>query len=59
MLDLIGRNKELFETDIKKFNSDLENIISKSKFLVLGCAGTIGQATTKEIFKRNQVNSRL
>ena len=53
MLDLIGRNKELFETDINKFNSDLENIISKSKFLVLGGAGTIGQATTKEIFKRN------
>tara|TARA_B100001059_G_scaffold227177_1_gene256624 strand:- start:1514 stop:2695 length:1182 start_codon:yes stop_codon:yes gene_type:complete len=53
MLELIGRNKELFETDIKKFNSDLENIISKSKFLVLGGAGTIGQATTKEIFKRN------
>ena len=53
MLDLIGRNKELFQTDINKFNSDLENIISKSKFLVLGGAGTIGQATTKEIFKRN------
>jgi FlaA1/EpsC-like NDP-sugar epimerase len=28
-------------------------MVSKSKFLVLGGAGSIGQAVTKEIFKRN------
>jgi len=27
--------------------------VKKSKFLILGAAGTIGQAVTKEIFKRN------
>lgn len=28
-------------------------IVSESKFLVLGGEGTIGQAVTKEIFKRS------
>ena len=30
-----------------------EDLIKNSRFLVLGAAGTIGQAVTKEIFKRN------
>tara|TARA_B110001452_G_C15217490_1_gene422158 strand:- start:513 stop:1697 length:1185 start_codon:yes stop_codon:yes gene_type:complete len=52
-LSLIGRDKYLFENDIKIHNKDLINIIKSSKFLVLGGAGSIGQAVTKEIFKRN------
>ncbi len=52
ILDLIGREDELFETDIVKFNEKLSTIIRKSSFLVLGGAGTIGQAVAKEIFKR-------
>jgi FlaA1/EpsC-like NDP-sugar epimerase len=31
----------------------LDSSVSESSFLVLGAAGTIGQAVTKEIFKRN------
>ena len=31
----------------------LEKSVSESAFLILGAAGTIGQAVTKEIFKRN------
>ena len=53
MLNLIGRTKKLFENDIITYNSELFNIVSNSKFLVLGGAGSIGQAVTKEIFKRN------
>jgi FlaA1/EpsC-like NDP-sugar epimerase len=53
ILQLIGRNKELFNSDILKYESELKNIISSSSFLVIGGAGSIGQAVTKEIFKRN------
>lgn len=53
MLNLIGREKELFTTDIQDKNQELHEIVSNSRFLVLGGAGSIGQAVTKEIFKRN------
>ena len=51
-LDLIGRNSRLFDTDIFNNEQDLKRIVSKSSFLVIGGAGSIGQAVTKEIFKR-------
>src|SRR6056297_2438248 len=53
ILKLIGRNKELFKEDISEYESDLKNKISHSTYLVIGGAGSIGQAVTKEIFKRN------
>ncbi|WP_219017766.1 UDP-N-acetylglucosamine 4,6-dehydratase [Shewanella algae] len=53
ILPLIGREKELFSTDITAHNEELKRIVSESRFLVLGGAGSIGQAVTKEIFKRN------
>ena len=53
MLSLIGRKQELFVNDIENWDKKLEEIVSKSKFLVLGGAGSIGQAVVKEIFKRN------
>ena len=53
MLNLIGRNKELFTEDIENHKVELEQIVSASRFLVIGGAGSIGQAVTKEIFKRN------
>lgn len=52
-LHLIGRDKDLFFHDIKSHNNELEKVVSNSKFLVIGGAGSIGSATTKEIFKRN------
>ncbi|MEX0997206.1 MAG: UDP-N-acetylglucosamine 4,6-dehydratase [Flavobacteriaceae bacterium] len=52
MLNLIGRSEELFYGDISKYESKLKEIVSKSSFLVLGGAGSIGQAVVKEIFKR-------
>jgi FlaA1/EpsC-like NDP-sugar epimerase len=53
ILHLIGRTKALFIQDIKAHSEELKSIISSSSFLVLGGAGSIGQAVTKEIFKRN------
>jgi polysaccharide biosynthesis protein capD len=53
ILNLIGRTNELFYADIKKFENELLNKVSNSTFLVIGGAGSIGQAVTKEIFKRN------
>jgi len=52
ILKLIGREKELFNSDIKKHESELLKTVSNSSFLVIGGAGSIGQAVTKEIFKR-------
>lgn len=53
ILSLIGRSSELFTNDIGSHKNELSEIVSRSKFLVIGGAGSIGQATTKEIFKRN------
>ncbi|MAB50713.1 MAG: UDP-N-acetylglucosamine 4,6-dehydratase [Marinobacter sp.] len=53
ILDLIGRDKELFSADIHNSEVKLAEVVSSSRFLVLGGAGSIGQAVTKEIFKRN------
>ncbi len=53
ILSLIGREKELFEEDVKKHEKELCEIVSASRFLVIGGAGSIGQAVTREIFKRN------
>jgi len=53
ILELIGRDEELFGSDIESFSEDLNDIITKSKFLVIGGAGSIGQAVAHEIFKRD------
>lgn len=53
ILNLIGRQKELFENDIRSHEKELSKIVGTSSFLVIGGAGSIGQAVTKEIFKRN------
>jgi len=53
LLSLIGREEELFDKDIQTNEAELKSIISNSSFLVIGGAGSIGQAVTKEIFKRN------
>lgn len=53
ILDLIGRQKDLFTEDLQNHSKELEEIVKNSTFLVLGGAGSIGQAVSKEIFKRN------
>ncbi|MFB1074758.1 UDP-N-acetylglucosamine 4,6-dehydratase [Vibrio diabolicus] len=53
ILSLVGRTDALFTQDIAQHEVELSRIVSESSFLVLGGAGSIGQAVTKEIFKRN------
>lgn len=53
ILSLLGRTKELFIDDISVIEDKLQEIVSSSSFLVIGGAGSIGQAVTKEIFKRS------
>lgn len=53
ILKLIGREKELFCDDLINNQVKLKEVVSSSSFLVIGGAGSIGQAVTKEIFKRN------
>jgi len=53
ILNLIGRERELFKNDIDTLEDELSEKVRNSSFLVIGGAGSIGQAVTKEIFKRN------
>ena len=53
MLGFIGRSRALLKTDIGNNENLLVENVSNSRFLVIGAAGSIGQAVTKEIFKRN------
>jgi len=52
ILNLIGRETEIFKDDLIAKEKELIHIINNSSFLVIGGAGSIGQAVTKEIFKR-------
>lgn len=53
ILNLIGRKAPLFEADLFENADQLDQLVQSSRFLVIGGAGSIGQAVTKEIFKRN------
>ena len=52
ILKAIGRETELFSSDLSTFQYDLSDSVAEAKFLVIGGAGSIGQAVTKEIFAR-------
>ncbi len=52
ILKLIGRDRELFIEDMIKHEYELAGITSQAGFLVIGGAGSIGQAVVKEVFKR-------
>jgi len=53
ILNLIGREEDLFSVDVASFTDQLKGVVSVSRFLVIGGAGSIGQAVTREIFKRD------
>lgn len=53
ILELIGRKTTLFEEDILSHRKKLSGMVKASRFLVIGGAGSIGQAVTREIFKRD------
>lgn len=52
ILKVIGREAPLFDEDLRQHSKTLANQIAKSRFLVVGGAGSIGQAVVKEIFRR-------
>jgi FlaA1/EpsC-like NDP-sugar epimerase len=52
-LHLIGRSSELFTTDLEMAEDLISKLVNQSRFLIIGGAGSIGQAVTREIFKRN------
>jgi FlaA1/EpsC-like NDP-sugar epimerase len=52
-LSLIGRERGLFVQDMRDHEHELWRAVASSSFLVIGAAGSIGQAVVKEIFKRN------
>ena len=54
-LEIIGRDKALFSSDITLLSKELFETTQCSRFLVIGGAGSIGQAVTKEIFKRDPI----
>jgi FlaA1/EpsC-like NDP-sugar epimerase len=53
ILSLIGRETELFNEDVQANCLDIEKLVEESRFLVIGGSGSIGQAVTREIFKRD------
>jgi FlaA1/EpsC-like NDP-sugar epimerase len=52
ILDLIGRDRELFAEDVSAHAGEMSSIVAGARFLVIGGAGSIGQAVTREIFRR-------
>lgn len=50
---LIGRDSDLFKKDVATNEERLRLLIASKRFLVVGGAGSIGRALTKEIFKRD------
>jgi len=52
VLHLIGRDQPLFDTDLARHKALLAELVSAGRFLVIGGAGSIGQAVVREIFKR-------
>jgi FlaA1/EpsC-like NDP-sugar epimerase len=53
ILSLLGRTELLFGEDVSHNEDMLSEMVSNSRFLVIGGAGSIGQAVTRELFKRN------
>ena len=52
ILGLIGRSDVLFDMDLGMEKDELNALVTSSRFLVIGGAGSIGQAVVREIFKR-------
>ena len=52
-LGLIGRTEPLFDADVACLDATLRGLVAGARFLVIGGAGSIGQAVTREIFKRD------
>lgn len=56
VLNIVGRNQLLLEADVFIHKTKLASLVAHSRFLVIGGAGSIGQAVVREIFKRNPLS---
>ena len=52
-LSIIGRDELLLDRDITQQSDVLSALVSGGRYLVIGGAGSIGMAVTREIFKRD------
>ncbi|MDB4470948.1 UDP-N-acetylglucosamine 4,6-dehydratase [Akkermansiaceae bacterium] len=52
-MKVIGRSRALFDCDVLSREQELREKISDARILVIGGAGTIGQAVVREFFKRD------
>lgn len=52
-LSLIGRDQPLFADDLRVWEAQIAEQVRGGSFLVIGGAGSIGQAVVKELFKRS------
>jgi len=53
IMKIVGRTRPLFDADVAAREAELKERISGSRILVIGGAGTIGQAVVRELFKRD------
>ena len=53
LLNLLNRSEKILTRDLERFEEQIANTVHESSFLVIGGAGSIGQAVVKEIFKRD------
>lgn len=52
ILKVVGRERPLLDEDVVAHAAELAAAVAGGRFLVIGGAGSIGQAVTREIFKR-------
>lgn len=57
--NFLERGKSFLIDDVNSSSLHINNEVRKSKFLILGAAGSIGHALSKEIFKRNPLKLHL
>jgi len=53
ILALVGRQRDLLSADLEAHEEELEAAVRDGRFLVIGGAGSIGQAVVKELFSRS------
>ena len=53
IMQIVGRTRPLFDADVSAREAELKERIKGSRILVIGGAGTIGQAVVRELFKRD------
>lgn len=52
VLSLVGRSTSLFDEDVADHEHEIRELVSGARFLLIGGAGTVGTAITKELFAR-------